>query len=167
MRAVQSIRELFNPAGSGMQAKRVRTLDVAIAGKDGEPATSVRIDPASVRITPDPNGTSLLVAAPAEAFVLIDRLLETIDQSPAKGRLTIRRYGLEHARAEELTGTFQQLFDGQRQGPTNWEYPRAEFVADNRTNSLLVTATSGQHEEVQRLLASAHANAQVAHARWN
>ncbi|MCX5691625.1 MAG: hypothetical protein NTV94_17845, partial [Planctomycetota bacterium] len=144
-----------------MQAKRVRTMEIAIAGKDGAPDTSVRVDPASVRLTPDPNGTSLLVAAPAEAFVLIDRLLETIDQSPAKGRLAIRRYPLEHARAEQISNTFQQLFDGQRQGPTNWEYPKAHFVADPRTNSLLVTATTGQHEEVTRLLASADATAET------
>jgi type II secretory pathway component GspD/PulD (secretin) len=161
VRAVQAVRELFNPTASGMQAKRVRMMEIAIPGKDGAPDTSVRVDPASVRLTPDPNGTSLLVAAPAEAFVLIDRLLETIDQSPAKGRLAIRRYSLEHARAEQLSITFQQLFDSQRQGPTNWEYPQARFVADARTNSMLVTATSGQHEEITRLLDSADASAET------
>jgi type II secretion system protein D len=160
-KAVQAVRELFNPAGSGMQAKRVRTMEISIAGKNGEGVKSAKIDPLTVRITPDPNGTSLLVAAPEEAFPLIDSLLETIDQSPSKDRLAIRRYTLEHARAQELSQTFQQLFDHQRQGPSAWEYTQAWFLPDPRTNSILVTGTNDQHKEVERLLKTADASAEM------
>jgi type II secretion system protein D len=164
-RALQAVRDLFNPTGSGAQARRVRSMDVSIMprgeGAAAKPAPeSVRIDPTTVRVTADPTGTSLLVAAPVEAFPLIDALLETLDQNPARDRLAIRRYPLTHAKADQLANTFQQLFDRQRQGPGAADAPQTAFIADARTNALLVTGSSGQHQEVERLLAAADATAE-------
>jgi type II secretory pathway component GspD/PulD (secretin) len=106
-------------------------------------------------VTPDPSGTAIIVSAPEEAFGLIDAFVAVIDQSPLTERLAIRRYALGNARAEELVQTFGQLFDAQRQGPGSQDLPRARFVADERTNAILVTASQTQHEEVKRLLAEA------------
>ncbi len=164
-RALQAVRDLFNPTGSGAQARRVRSMDVSImprgAGAAEQPSpASVRIDPTTVRVTADPTGTSLLVAAPVEAFPLIDALLETLDQNPARDRLAIRRYPLTHAKADQLAGTFQQLFDRQRQGAGAADAPQTAFIADARTNALLVTGSSTQHQEVERLLAAADATAE-------
>ncbi|MBS0196736.1 MAG: hypothetical protein JSR77_08260 [Planctomycetes bacterium] len=161
-RAVQSVRDLFSTEPRGQQARRVRAVDVTLAGPAGPVAG--RIDPASVKLTADATGASLIVSAPASAIPLIDRLIETLDQSPVKDRLAIRRYQMTHASADELARTFAQLLDAQRQGPATTELPTARFVADARTNSLFVTASAAQHEEVTRLLAAADATTEAPNA---
>jgi type II secretion system protein D len=159
-RAARSLQDLFLAAPRGRQAQRVRAVDLAIDGPGG--AISGRIDPASIRVSQSPSGTSLIVAAPAEALGLIDRLIEAVDQSPVTDRLEITRYAMKNARAEELSRTLQSLFDAQRQGPGAEDSPQARFIADDRTNSLLVTASRQQHAEVLRVLASADAPADEA-----
>ena len=159
-RAVASVRDLFSPEPRSAQARRLRQLDVTLAGPDGKPI-SARIDPASVRLTADATGASIIAAAPADAIPLIDRLIETLDQSPVTDRLSIRRYPLGHARATELSPTLQQLFDSQRQGPSSDDLPEARFFADDRTNSMLVTASDAQHADVTRVLASADVTSDI------
>ncbi len=153
-RAIEAVGDLLGPAPRGQQAQRVRrALDLTLPGVDGQPMRAT-IDPSRVRLTPSPGGTSVIVAAPAEAIPLIDRFIETMDQSPVTERLAIRRYDLKNAQAAELAQTFQSLFEAQRQGPNTDDLPRARFVPDPRTNSMLVTASSGQHADVARLLAT-------------
>lgn len=156
-RAKQAVDDLVSGAPRGAQARRLRGLDVTVEGEGGSPAVRGKIDPALVRTAADPSGASLIVAAPAESIALIDRFVGLIDQSPVGDRLSIRRYGLENARAAELAGTMQQLFDAQRQGPLAGELAQARFIADQRTNTLLVTASADQHAEVERVLATADA----------
>ena len=88
------------------------------------------------------------------------RALAMIDQSPVTDRLSIRRYALQNARAQQLSQTIQQLMDAQRQGPNASELPQAHLVADPRTNALLVTASESQHSEIKRLLETADASAE-------
>lgn len=147
-RAMQTVQDLFSTTPRGAQARRVRDVEVSLAGPNGP--VSGRIDPAHVRMTSDPAGTGLIVAAPDEAFAIIDRLIETIDQSPVTDRLAIRRYEVKNAKADELSRTLQTLFDAQRQGVN--DATQARFVADARTNTLLVTASEAQHRDVGRLL---------------
>ena len=153
-RAIAALRDLFSVSPVGRQTQRVREFEVTMPGA----GAAARIDPSLVRMTPDPGGASVIVAAPQEAFALIDRLIETIDQSPVRDRLAIRRYELKNARAQELSRTLQSLFDAQRQGAGAAELPQARFVADDRTNSMLVTASGPQHQDVERLLETADAS---------
>ncbi len=151
-RAIQAVNDLLDPAPRGAQAQRVRrAVELTIPGPDGAPMRAT-IDPSRVRMTSSPGGTAIVVAAPAEAIPLIDRFIETMDQSPVTARLAIRRYDLKNAQAKELAQTFQRLFEAQRQGPNPDDLPRAQFVPDDRTNSMLVTASEAQHADVQRLL---------------
>jgi type II secretion system protein D len=152
--AAENVRDLVSVSPQGRQAQRLRKLDLTLSGAPGARAS---IDPNLVSVTPDPSGTAIIVSAPEEAFGLIDAFVAVIDQSPLTERLAIRRYALGNARAEELVQTFGQLFDAQRQGPGSQDLPRARFVADERTNAILVTASQTQHEEVKRLLAEADA----------
>ncbi|MCC6676589.1 MAG: hypothetical protein IT436_05540 [Phycisphaerales bacterium] len=155
-RARQAVTDLVSAAPQGRQARRVRALDVTIEGEGG--AVAGRLDPATIRVTADPGGASLIVAAPPQAIALIDRFVALIDQSPVTDRLSIRRYALTNARADELSKTLQQLLDAQRQGPAAQELPQARFIADERTNSLLVTASDPQHGEIERILKTADAS---------
>ncbi len=160
--AARAIEDLLGAQPRGRQATRyLRTLDVTLLQGEGE-SVRTTIDPAQVRVIPDPNDASLIVAGPAEALALVDAFVAMLDQSPVTDRLAIRRYALTNARAADLSRTMQSLFDAQRQGAgrRGSDLPQARFVADDRTNSLLVTAADAQHAEVQRLLAEADAPAE-------
>lgn len=157
-RAKQALADFVSPQPVGYQARRVRGLDLTVEAAPGEKPLRATIDPSLVRITADPMGTSLIVAAPAETMPLIDRFVGLIDQSPTDKRLAIRRYPLKNAQANELVGTLQQLFDAQRQGPAAGEITAARFIADARSNALLVTASEPQHADVLRLLETADAS---------
>jgi type II secretion system protein D len=154
--AEDAIQDLLRPTPGGAQARRVRSAEVTVVGPDGK-ETRAKLDPALVRVTQGPSGASLIVSAPAEAVAILDRFITILDQSPGEGRLAIRRYDLKNAEARDLARTFQSLFDAQRQGPGSWEVPAARFIADERGNALLVTASTPQHDEVVRLLVTADA----------
>lgn len=156
--AVRAITDLFTLRPRGAQARRVRELDLTIKGDKA--AASGTIDPTQIRVTADPSNTSVIVAAPAAAMPLIDTFIGLIDQSPVADRLAIRRYELKNARAVDLSKTLQALFDAQRQGPGGENTPRAQFVADERTNAILVTGADAQHKEVERLLETADSEQQ-------
>lgn len=155
-RAQQAIQDLFTVSPRGRQARRLRGLDLAVQSRDGQTARAT-IDPDEVRVTATRGGTNVIVAAPAEALRMIDSLIGLLDQSPVSDRLAIRRYELRNAEASDLSRTLQTLFDAQRQGQTAGEMARARFVPDDRTNSLLVTASAEQHGEIDRLLGAADA----------
>ncbi len=152
--ALTSVRDLVSAAPAGRQARRVRSLELSVTGADGREVRRV-IDPDRVGVTMDPSQTSLIVTAPAETMPLIDRFVSLIDQSPDRERLAIRQYTLQNAQASDLWRTLQTLFDAQRQGAIAREQIRARFVADDRTNTLFVTASGEQHEEIARLLEAA------------
>lgn len=143
-RAVGSVRDFVQPRPVGRQARSVREFEVTLEG------VTRSIDPALVSVTADPGGTSLIITAPEPAFELIDRFIAVIDQSPVTDRMAIRRYELENGDVGQVTSTLQGLFDAQRAGAR--DVPRARFVGDRRTNTMLVTATSQQHSDVERLL---------------
>ncbi len=152
-RVQAAMRDLLSPEPRGAQARRIRGLDVTVAGPDGKPATpTTHIEPDLVRMTADPAGASLVVAAPASALALIDRFVAMLDQSPTQDRLAIRRLEVANAKAEDAARTMQTLFDAQRQGPSASDSTKAMFVADGRTGAVLVTGTTAQLDEAQRLL---------------
>lgn len=152
-RAMTAIRDLFLADPRGWQARRIRTLEMKIGD-----APAARIDATQIRVTANPGGSSIIVAAPPEALPAIDSLIQTLDQSVVKDLPAIKRYDLKHAQAAELSRTMQQLFDAQRQGGAAWDVPGTRFIADDRTNSLLVTASESQHADVKRLLETADAS---------
>ncbi len=154
-RALQSLTDLFSASPRGRQARRLRGLDVTL--DSGDAPVRATLDPNQMRASVAPSGTSVIVAAPAETIPLVDGLIGLLDQSPTGERLAIRRYPLDHAEASALAQTLGQLFDAQRQGPGSNDTPRARFIADDRTNALLVTANTDQHAQVEDLLKTADA----------
>lgn len=142
--ASQALRDLLSDSPRGVQAQRVRQrLAVSVGGEEGGAA----FDPRSVRVTEDPSGTALIVAAPPEVFATIERFVAMVDQTPAREAGNIRRYALEHARATVLAGMLRPLFEGER------DARRVRIVPDDRTNSILVTGSEAHHAEIERILA--------------
>lgn len=157
-RAYDAVQDMLSARPVGAQSRRAREMAITLIGSDGQPLEG-QLDPAKVRVSQDASGTSLIVSAPADTIPLIDNLISMIDQSPVQDRLAIRRYALRFANAEDLARDFERLFEAQRQGERRNEMPQARFVADIRTNSMLVTASEPQHADVARLLETADAEA--------
>jgi type II secretion system protein D len=151
--ALRAVQDLLSTSPTGRQARRLRELVLTIEGSEGEMLRG-SLDPSRISMTSDPAGRSLIVSAPAGSIDLLDRFVGLLDQSPVTDRMEVRRYALENAEAGTLSGTIQALMDAKRQGAGSEMVPRARLVPDERTNSLLVTATRGQHEEIGSLIAS-------------
>lgn len=164
--AADSINDLVSAQPTGQQARRFRgrqttpsrASDLVLLGPDGH-RVRASIDPDTVRVLADPSGTRLVVTAPNDVLPLIDSFVSLIDQSPLADRLSIRRYALDNAEAQQLSRAFRDLFRAQRRGPGGDSLPEPSFVADDRTNALLVTASGEQHLEIARLLIDADAPA--------
>ena len=152
-RAIASVRDLLSAQPVGRQARRVRGLDVELEGEDGERVRGV-IDPATVSLALDPSRTALIVSAPGETLRVIDRFVELIDQTSGAEQAAIRRYTLANAGAGEMSRTMQRLFDAQRDSAQGERPARAVFIPDERTNTLLVTATEAQHAQAAELIAA-------------
>ncbi len=146
---LRAVFDLFSSAPRGRQAQRV--LRLAVPGPGGAPA-SAKIDPGSIRAAIGPGGSSLIIAAPADAIPMLDQFIALMDQSPTADQTSIRQYSLVHARAGEVAGTLQRAFAAARASADDG--PRATFIADPRTNTLLVTGSERQHEQTKLLLAS-------------
>lgn len=150
-----AINDFLSVNPRGRQAQRLRAgqpVTITVAGPDG---TEQRVDleAGSVRATPGPDGRSVLVTGPAAAMEVVDRFVALIDQSDAGTGSVIREYELMAAGADQVAQTLQRTFDAARDARrTAQQVPQPRFVGDARTNTLLVTATAEQHEEVKRLL---------------
>ncbi|MBC7834694.1 MAG: hypothetical protein H7Y88_06285, partial [Phycisphaerales bacterium] len=150
-RALRAVADLIRPDPRGQQSRRVRSLDMTFPG--AEPTRAV-IDPGTIRVTADPSGSSLIVAAPVDALALLDNFISLIDQSPVADRAAIRRFTLTSAKASAIAPTLQQVFDAARQGaaPGGMQETRASFVPDERTNTILVAASQPQLRQAEELL---------------
>lgn len=105
-------------------------------------------------VVADPQGGTLVISAPARD---IDQILDATAKivAGAKGteptnKPVLRTFTLSQARAGKLANTLQQLF-GSRRGANPLAAP--QFSADERTNTLMVTASPTALLEVEELVA--------------
>ncbi|MCB9836477.1 MAG: hypothetical protein H6808_07130 [Phycisphaera sp.] len=148
-RALAAVRDFISPSPSGRQARRIRSATVEVEGADGNTILA-ELDASQISVSSGPGDRSLIVSAPGSVLPVIDRFIALIDQTPAEAYMGIRRYVLETADARVLAQSLTQLFNAQRQ--VNQDLPNPAIVPDIRNNTLLVTATTAQHEEIGQLL---------------
>ena len=146
-------------AASGLEAAlsrprgdRFRDLSITI-DSDGR-RTEATFDPGLVSVVPDPTTNSLIVIAPEDAMGFVDRFIALAEQMPATDRPTLRLFELRYARASELGDTLEDIFEARyrnqrRAGNAIFE---PEFAIDERSNQLIVTASTEELAEVERLL---------------
>ncbi|MCP3904428.1 MAG: hypothetical protein GY715_12440 [Planctomycetes bacterium] len=156
-RAAASVRDLIAPAaprrGRGRAAEQVREMAVTLL--DGDRTIDGVFNPAKIRVTADQPTNSIVVRGPEEAIGFIDRYIEMIDQAPVNVRSTLKLFPLQHARARDLQGMLRNIFRARFQSTRRRSGPQPiqpEFTSDNRTNTLLVTASPEQLVEVEDLL---------------
>ncbi|MHC4293979.1 MAG: secretin N-terminal domain-containing protein [Planctomycetota bacterium] len=111
-------------------------------------------------VTPEPNSNAILVRGPADEVAQAVALIKTLDADATSANVQMRVYALKNSEAKELAVTLQVLFGnltariqrGQRARP---QQTTASFsvVANEATNSLIISTTSAQFALVEKLLA--------------
>ncbi len=102
------------------------------------------------------SANALVISATAADLLAITDLLGQLDQEPSGEQTIVRLYPLQYAQATDLRNTLQQIFRArvrnlQRRSGTTITEP--QFTADDRTNTLLVTAPAASLDEIEALLA--------------
>jgi len=147
-RAARGLRDLLGPANPRDTRRRDLSLTLDADGKPLEAS----FDPTQVRAVPDGASNTLVVIAPSEAMAFLDRFVELADQSAVATGAAIRLYPLRHSKAAELVTTLGRVFTARARALGAQTVP-PEFGADQRTNTLLVTAPAETLGEVESLIA--------------
>ena len=147
-RIASGLRSLLSRPGAG----RFRELAVTMDADGGR--STVTFDPAQVTVVPDTSSNSVVVMAPPTAMEFVDRFVTLAEQTPAGERATLRLFSLRYARAADLQRTLRQIFqtryrNARRAGGSTAE---PDFAVDPRSNQLIVTASTEELAEVERLL---------------
>ena len=157
-RAATSVRQMIDPSATpgrrrGRQVQRMR--DLALTLLHGDEEIQAVFDPDRVQVSADPQTNSLIVMGPPAAIGFVDQFIELLDQTPVNVATTLKLYPLQHARAQELHQTLRRVFQTRFYSMRGQLGPGSivpEFSVDERTNTLLVTASPEQLAEVDVLL---------------
>jgi len=110
---------------------------------EGEP---IRV---RARITPDRRSNSLLVSADEPSIGLVAALIAQLDEQPAQSGVEYRVIALQHTVAMDLSNTVRSLW---RRRPMTTGEPEPSITFSSRDNTLIVSATAEQFEELDRIL---------------
>ncbi len=149
-RAAGSIRALIGSDGRG-RSPRVR--DMAMTLVTGDASVEAVIDPSRMKVTSDAINNAVIVMGDPDAIAFMDRFVEMIDQTPINTQSTLRLFPLKNARASELSSTLRNIFRARHRNLGGGGQGEPEFAADERTNTLVVTAEAEQLAEVDGLIA--------------
>lgn len=161
-RLAQQAQQSIAPAGSVVRVVQLPAGADTAALREVVLQTVAVMTPAGGRIgdiarrssvVADPQGGTLVISAPERD---IDQILDATAKivAGAKGteptnKPVLRTFTLSQARAVKLASTLQQLF-GSRRGANPLAAP--QFSADERTNTLMVTASPTALLEVEELV---------------
>ncbi len=161
--AEQIIHSLDNTEGAGKTAiqtvrlKKAQAENVAEAVNQTLAARGPRSNVSRATVTPVANSNSLLIDGPAEAVQDVIKIIQELDNESTGGDVEIRVYKLEHGKARELSNLISRMLETvmRESGRRNRQGSRASQVnitADERTNSLIVSANPDQFKTVEQLL---------------
>ncbi len=165
-RIKSSITDIFSNTGLSTTGRRSRgrqtqRLRESLLHFDGFQAV---IDPNKINLTANPTNDAIIISAPDTTFPILDSLIAFLDQSPTDSIVQIRQYNIEHGSASDIVTTLTRVFEAQYRahrehlkssgGLYSTQAARASFSPDDRTNSMIVVATSAQLIEISRLLDS-------------
>lgn len=154
-RVVTAIQDLLSEQPRGRQAQRLRSgqeISLTLVDQDDTDQTA-DLAFGSVKASLGPAGESVIVSGPVSAIPFIDRFVSMLDQNPVTDSGVLRVYEVENAQAEDVRRTLQRTFDGLRREVSQNAINRALFEADGRTNTIIVTASTDQHQQIEELLA--------------
>lgn len=124
------------------------------------------------RVVGDPTLNFLTVTDVASNLERVNALVRRVDRPVPVNRMFSRSHRLQYAQTDDMLPLVSSLLQGQSSqptppgvdasvqglqpptafGPTGASTPSATVIADSRTNTLIVTATADQHQQVQVLI---------------
>ena len=107
----------------------------------------------SVGVYPLSRPNSILLIALPKTMARAKETLSKLDR-PGKETTQFETFALDHAKAEEARDVVEELFSAQQAGEDGASSlsPKAQVIADTRTNSLLVRASPRDLAEVRELV---------------
>ncbi len=138
-------------AGDARETARalMQVLAPQARGRRGRPAADE-----SIRIEADRGTNSLIIAAAPGDWQRIKATLDKLTQGLDQVTVSTRIFPLKHSRAADVAGVISQVFDPRRRRvPRGRPQPVPVIVtADNQSNSLLVSATAEDIQQVEKML---------------
>ncbi|HRQ75801.1 MAG TPA: secretin N-terminal domain-containing protein [Phycisphaerales bacterium] len=120
---------------------------ITIRLEDDEAGEAHRAVEVKARIVADRRSNTLIVTATAESFPVIESLIRKIDTVPTVNPVEYRIIQLEHALADDVRFTLQQV---SRALPAGEPMPRIDY---NRfENQLIIGATVDQFEQINKII---------------
>jgi type II secretion system protein D len=111
----------------------------------------------AMAIAVDTRSNTLIVSASPENLAILRELIEKLDSADYTNDGDVRLYTLKNARASQLAQSLQQFFNAKRAseaiGRENDRSLPVTILADDRTNTLLITGGKDAFESVERMLA--------------
>jgi len=114
----------------------------------------------TVVLTADERSNALIVMSTEENFGLITKILAQLDTEESRKTET-RSYTLEYADAGDVAGQLNDLYSGTSQSQYSYYYSyyrsrsrqdQPQFVAERRTNSLIVIAPPNSFDDIEALI---------------
>lgn len=156
-----------NVAGQG---RALQQLEEAILNMEFGGGDMGAIDAATdIKITSNPSANTLLVMAPEPALDLIENFINRLEEQDIPTQVTVT-YTIKHADATTLAASLGEIFGGSRgggrrassggRGPAasaggNWDptaIGQVSVTADDRTNTLIVTAFEPDLPRIEELI---------------
>jgi type II secretion system protein D len=115
--------------------------------------------PNRAKITPVSNSNALLIDGPAESVQDVIKVIKELDAESTGGDVEIRVYKLEHGKAREMSQLLDRMLQSvlretarRTRGQGQTRLPSVVISADERTNSLIVSANPDQFKTIEQLL---------------
>lgn len=152
---IERMSEVGDPEIEIVQLQHVEANALAILLKQifSESLNSEKFGYGSVGVYPLSRPNSILLIALPTTMNRAKETLKKLDL-PGKEATQFETISLNHAKAEDARGIVQDLFDAQQaeQDGSTTLAPKAQVIADQRTNSLIVRASPRDLAEVRELV---------------
>ena len=154
----QTVTAAITAARGGGSGQRSAALEMLLVQPNGEEVVaSGLLD--GITLTPDQRTNSIFITGPAESLLLVERLIEQLDESPAASG-QIKVFQVTNGDASDLVTVLRSLFPEAAtstvpQLATAEDEPSlvpVRFSVDVRTNAIIATGTAGDLDIVEALL---------------
>jgi len=142
---------------------KAQAENVAAAVNETLAARGPRSNVSRATVTPVINSNTLLIDGPADSVQEVIRIIRELDAESTGGDIEIRVYKLEHGKARELSALVTRMLDtvlreSARRGRGAARTAAVTVTADERTNSLIVSASPDQFRTIEQLLVTLDQN---------
>ena len=151
---IERMSEVGDPDIEVISLEHVESKALSVLMKQifAESLNSQKFGYGSLGVYPLSRPNSILLIALPTTMKRAKETLAKLDR-PGQEATQFETFLLKHAKAEDAQTIVQNLFNAAEQAGTSSLIPKAQVIADSRTNSLIVRASPRDLEEVRALVA--------------